>query len=453
MHITDHAIERISRRGFLALTGGVAAAGVLSACGGPESSQNTGGAGFASLDAVRAAAKGQTVSIVYPNNPGFDSTLKQVLGPAFTADTGVTVQFVGLPSNSYDDVTQRIQTDLTAGQGDDLALIGLQNVRTYADAKLALPLDSFLALSPDYGGQLYPSLLTLGKRGDTTYAIPFCASVLIMYYNADQFSKAGLDPANPPSTFSEVRAAAAKLVDSRVARYGAVTPYDSETIWPHQTFLSSAGGSFMSPDERTITFDSDKAIANLDFWAQLAKDGYSAPLAAADAQKAFLSGELAMFITSSAQVVSNKKGASFALKTAKTPIPDGGTLRTPAAGAGIVVLTKDSAKQAAAWQVIQALTGKAGSTAQTMASGYLPVNKAAAEDPSGLGEFLNKDPLRAAAASEVPAIVSWYQFPGAHTAEISKALQDAVLAATSGKKTAAAALHDAANQARSLLPQ
>ncbi|WP_236795234.1 ABC transporter substrate-binding protein [Amycolatopsis sp. GM8] len=445
--------DNINRRGFLTLSGGVAAAGLLAACGSPTANQNTGGTGFASLDAVKAAAKGQTVSIVYPNNPGFDSTLKQVLGSAFTAETGVTVKLVGLPSNSYDDVTQRIQTDLTAGQVDDLALIGLQNVRTYADAKLALPLDPFLTLSPGYRDQLYPTFATLGKRSDTTYAIPFCASVLIMYYNADQFARAGLDPANPPRTFSEVRAAAAKLVDAKIARYGAVVPYDSEDIWPHQTFLSSAGGSFMSQDEKSITFDSSTAIANLDFWVQLTKAGHSAPLAAADAQKAFLSGELAMFITSSAQVVSTKKGASFSLKTAKTPIPDGGTLAAPAAGAGIVVLTKDANKQAAAWQVVEALTGKAGSTAQTMASGYLPVNKAAAEDPAGLGKFLNDDPLRAAAASEVPAIVPWYQFPGTNTAEISKALQDAVLAATSGKKTAADALHDAAKQAGSLLPR
>ena len=450
MTSTHHDLDR---RGFLALGGGIAAASLLAACGSPDSpAKNTNSPEYTTLDEVAAAAKGQTVSIVYTNNPGFDSTLKQMLGSDFTAKTGVTVNLVNLPSTSYDDVTQRIQRDLTAGQADDMALIGLQNVRTYADAGLALQLDKFLTLSPDYSSQLYPTFLALGKRANWTYAIPYCASVLVLYYNADLFTRAGLDPANPPSTFSELRAAAAKLVDSKAARYGAATTYDSEGIWPNQTFLASAGGSFMSPDEKTITLDSDKAIANLDFWAQLTKAGYSAPFTGTDAQKAFLSGELAMSITSSAGLGSFEKGASFTLKTAKTPIPDGGTLHAPAAGAGIVVLTKDVKKQAAAWQVIQAITGKAGSTAETQASGYLPVNKAAAEDTSGLGGFLAKDPLRAAATSEVPAIIPWYQFPGTNTAEISQTLQDAVLAATSGKKTATQALHDAANQTKSLLP-
>ncbi|MGW3954475.1 ABC transporter substrate-binding protein [Streptomyces sp. NPDC004752] len=448
MQPTHHALDR---RGFLALGGGIATAGMLAACG-SGAPKNTSSPGYTNRNEVAAAAKGQTVSIVYINNPGFDSTLKQMLGPQFTASTGVTAKLVKLPSVSYDDVTQRIQSDLTAGQGDDMALVGLQNVRTYADAGLALPLDKFLTLSGDYSNQLYPKFLTLGKRNKSTYAIPYCASVLVLYYNAEQFTRAGLDPANPPSTFSELRAAAAKLVQSKAARYGACVAYDSEDIWPYQTFLSSAGGSFMSADEKSITFDSDKAIAHLDFWARLIKDGYSTPLNSDDSKQAFVSGDLGMLITSSAMLGSFEKGASFTLKTARTPIPDGGTLRTPAAGAGVVVLTKDAKKQAAAWQVVQALTGKAGSTAQTEASGYLPVNKAAAEDASGLGGFLAKDPLRAAATSEVPAIIPWYQFPGTNTAEISKSLQDAVLAATSGKKTASQALHHAASQVKSLLP-
>lgn len=453
MNSTHNNPDLRSRRGFLALGGSIAAASLLAACGGPGSTaKNTSSPKYTSLDDVAAAAKGQTVSIVYINNPGFDSTLEQMLGPQFTANTGVTVKLIELPSTSYDDVTQRIQTDLTAGQGDDMALIGLQNVRTYADAGLALPLDNFLTLSPDYSSQLYPTLLTLGKRANSTYAIPYCTSVLVLYYNADHFTRAGLDPANPPSTFSELRTAATKLVDSKAARYGACVAYDSEAIWPYQTFLSCAGGSFMSPDEKTITLDSDKAIANLDFWTQLTKAGYSAPLASVDAQKAFLSGELAMLITSSALLGSFEKGASFTLRTATTPIPDGGTLRAPAAGAGIVVLSKDATKQAAAWQVIQAITGKAGSTAQTQTSGYLPVNKAAVDDPNALGAFLANDTLRQAGISAEPAIVAWYQFPGSHTAEISKTLQDAVLAATSGKKTAAQALRDAAGQIKPLLP-
>src|SRR5690554_2689668 len=42
------------------------------------------------------------------------------------------------------------------------------------------------------------------RVGDTQWSMPFNSSSAILYINADMFRAAGLDPANPPKTFSEI---------------------------------------------------------------------------------------------------------------------------------------------------------------------------------------------------------------------------------------------------------
>lgn len=48
-------------------------------------------------------------------------------------------------------------------------------------------------------------------------AMPFNSSTAVLWYNKDMFRAAGLDPDNPPRTWAEVRAAAAKIKEAGVA--------------------------------------------------------------------------------------------------------------------------------------------------------------------------------------------------------------------------------------------
>src|SRR5699024_15508 len=48
---------------------------------------------------------------------------------------------------------------------------------------------------------------------DTLYSMPFSASNAIMFYNKDMFEEVGLDPENPPKTFTEIEEAAKKIKD------------------------------------------------------------------------------------------------------------------------------------------------------------------------------------------------------------------------------------------------
>ena len=52
----------------------------------------------------------------------------------------------------------------------------------------------------------HPKAAELGKYSDgKTYVHPYTFSTPMLYYNADLFRQAGLDPDNPPKTWAEVK--------------------------------------------------------------------------------------------------------------------------------------------------------------------------------------------------------------------------------------------------------
>ncbi|SDN84705.1 ABC transporter substrate-binding protein [Alkalicoccus daliensis] len=61
--------------------------------------------------------------------------------------------------------------------------------------------------------QLEENILSYYTVEDELYSMPFNSSTPALYFNKDMFEEAGLDPENPPRTFSEIKEAAEKLTD------------------------------------------------------------------------------------------------------------------------------------------------------------------------------------------------------------------------------------------------
>ncbi len=394
------------------------------------------------------------VELAFMNFPAYTTALPKTLGRDFTRRTGITVKLNNVGEASYEAVDQRVQAGLAAGNPPDLALIGLNSVRTYADEHLAMPLDSYMtagsSFTPD---DFYPAFLDLGKRDGKTYALPYGVSVPMLYYNADLFRKAGIDPDRSPATLSALRTAAQRIVSSRAARYGVNLSSDGSGLWGYQSLILSNGGRLMNADESRLTLTDPKVNSIIQYWADIAKSGLGKPLDRKTEQDAFLRGDLAMFFQANSSIVgltSAKPG--FQIRSAPFPIPDGGTRKAPAAGGGLIVLSKDPDKQAAAWAVITELISPGGATTLTKASGYLTPNRIAVEGESYLAPFYRQSDTMTAALTEVPNVVPWYQFPGRHASEIMTLISDDFLAARRGSMTVSKALTDATNRAESLLP-
>lgn len=426
----------------------IAGAGLLAtACGSGTSTNGTAGRAPSPANPI-------DVDLAYMNFAPYTAALPKTLGADFTRRTGITVKLNNVGQASYEAVDQRIQAGLAAGNPPDLAVIGLNSVRTYADQHLAAPLDPYMTSARSFNAaDFYPSFLELGKRGGKTWALPYGVSAFVLFYNADTFRKAGLDPEHPPTTLSELRAAAERIVSAGAARYGVNLSTDSSGVSCYQALILSNGGALMNGDETRLTLTDPKVSSIIQYWSDIAKSGLGQPMDRKTEQDAFLRGDLAMFIQTSSLIVgmaSAKPG--FEIRSAPLPIPDGGARKSPATGGALAVLAKDPDKQAAAWAVIAELTGPAGATTLTQASGYLSPNQVAATGESYLAPFYRQNSTMTVALSEVPDIVPWYQFPGRRAPEIMTLVSDEFLAARRGSKTVPQALADATSRAELLLP-
>lgn len=400
-----------------------------------------------------SASNGQvSLTMLSWSNPQVLKAYPQTLDP-FTAKTGIKVAVQSTGSTSYEDVAQKLANSLTAGNPPDIAAVGTNDVPRFAANNVAQSLDTLMAADKEFVTTNYdPSLLDAGKVDSRQYGIPYSVSTMTLLYNKDAFRKAGLDPDRPPQSFSELKAAAQALVTSKAAKIGTNYNLDTSANWNFQNYLFSAGGSMMDRENSSVSFDSQKGVDVLTYWRDLVSSGLAVAGKESDAVDAFTRGELGMFIGSSAQLTNVAPVAKFTLGAAPYPIPDGGTRAVPPGGSSLIVVTKDPARQAAAWQVIRTLTGPEGSTALTKNSGYTPVSKLAVAGQQYLAPLLAREPLRQVSIQQTRHLVPWFQFPGPNAVEISESLGDEITAALRGDKNPADALKSAASTADGLLP-
>ncbi|MEU6715136.1 ABC transporter substrate-binding protein [Nonomuraea sp. NPDC046802] len=394
-------------------------------------------------------AAGEKVTLVYAFDGLFTKPFGEIAG-SVKKRTGLTVD-LQLAGNSYEDSLARLQNDRTAGTPPDITMIGLNQVRMLAEAGAAVPLGQFIDGDSEFDLRQYSDkMLDLTTVENKLYGMPNAVSTLVMYYNADLFTAAGLDPDKPPQTWDEVETAARAIVDSRAAAYGHWS--DFESVWSFENFLRSNGGSMMNDAETAVTFNEDPGVKVLEFWRGMVKAGLMPAYGTDDGREAFFRGDVAMAIDSSAQVANYERTSGFDLRTAKLPIPTGGARQAPGGGNALVITATDPERQRLAWKALKAFVGPEGSTATTKATGYLPVNQYAAGSDQHLAKFLKSTPTRTAVLEQGGAdLVRWFSWPGERGPEIAKGLQNAIYQAVTGKQSSQDALNDAAHAAQGLL--
>ena len=212
-------------------------------------------------------------------------------------------------------------------------------------------------------------------------SMPFNSSVPVLCINTEAFKRAGLDPNNPPKTFTQVTEAARKVVDQGVANNGITFANYS---WFIEQWFATAGqevvnkqnGRAGTPDE--AFFDSEAATEIYDWWTSLDDDGlYHNPgmEARGKAKTAFFEGDAPMLIASSSSVGGISEDAPFTVEISSFP--------TPGAGEGLIVggaslWVSESAtpdEREAAGEFLAWLTQPEQQTNWHRETGYLPVHE------------------------------------------------------------------------------
>ena len=172
-------------------------------------------------------ASAQDVTLTWMSNQRHDRAVKEELFARYSEETGVTVE-MQIFADEYPD-----QLKLAFESGNPPDMFNLNQIRQQSEAGWADPVTPILDANPDFKASFVPGAFAKnrGEFGGEIYGLPMYAQTMRLYYNKRIFEEAGLDPAAPPATWSEFRAAAKTISDAGTGAYGLIFGDKFPWVW------------------------------------------------------------------------------------------------------------------------------------------------------------------------------------------------------------------------------
>jgi multiple sugar transport system substrate-binding protein len=200
----------------------------------------------------------------------------------------------------------QIQQDEVSGQTPDVVQDGFNDLKFVTKSLGALNLDKLVGkanVASEFGGtyRYAPAVTQLGKINGSVYGIPFTLSTPMLFYNADLFKKAGLNPNAPPKTWAAVSSDAQAIKSATGAGGLADGCFGAgiTTDWCLQAAIYSNDGSVMNATQTKPTFNNPKLVGVLETFQGLNNSGALDNLTGAQQIQAWGAGKLAMILSSS----------------------------------------------------------------------------------------------------------------------------------------------------------
>ncbi|HET9661805.1 MAG TPA: extracellular solute-binding protein [Thermomicrobiales bacterium] len=291
---------------------------------------------------------------------------------AFNAQSDtVTVNSV-TPGNYYETL-QKTQADIAAGNPPDLVSVpwafieygieglGLNELPTVAGDRFA-----------ELQGLMSDTAWPLVTKDDKVYGFPWGLSTPILYYNADLFEQAGVDPATAFATWESFATEALKLQEALGG--GAVLGLSYNKDWPAQTIIQCNGGRVMN-DDGSFGITSDEArqamqtIADLDTAGLYDRSGTNDEIRAN-----FVAGTTAVMQASVASLGGLNADVQYTLGTNTWPQFGEKPVIASTGGSFLGSFTKDESKFPAVTEFLAFCGSEAGYTLWNK-TGYVNISK------------------------------------------------------------------------------
>lgn len=386
-----------------------------------------------SLAATSAASAEEITLRVHYSIPTLWQDVQQKLEAAFEEAHPEIEITLDSPESTYEEGVQRLLREAVAGTLPDVAYVGLNNWRILEARGLTQPLDPFLGDDPDALGYT-PALRSLGQYQGVQHALATSASTLVVYVNPELVEQAGGSLEDFPSDFDG-------LIELAAAIDGLGGTVDGVWVdthdWRFQSMLGSYGGRPMTEDESDITFDSEAGIAAATLYKRFAEEAGMQGYSGEEARQAFAAGTLGLYIDSSSYLTRLVEGAGDRFDVTVMPFivaaEDPSTVYFPTGGSGIVMLTDDPERQAAAWEYISFVTGPEGAKIIVENTGYAPTNALVLTDESYLGSFYAQNENARRAHQQVADFAGpWYAYPGAEGVAVTDLIAAALVEVRDG---------------------
>lgn len=404
---------------------------------------------------------GQQVSIVFESynlasaGIGKDGT-EQLIREFMEQHPNIRVEGRGPAST---DILAKVQAQVVAGNPPDVAQLVFSDLDFIINDLKAkaiedlVPPDEFKAY---LGGEhpLHPRGIQLAALNGKTYGTPYTFSTPTLFYNADLFRAAGLDPDKPPTTWAEAKQYALPIKE-RTGKAGLNINCLGSYDWCYQALVRSNGGRVLAEDRGKAQFAEPAALEVARMWQDLVQSGAHPPLNSTDALAAFQGGNLGMMLYTSAlqsTLIAASQG-KWELRAAKMPGFAGKPAVPTNSGSALYILANDPLKQRAAWEFMKFVSSERGYTVITSKIGYLPLRPSIVNDDRYLKAWARENPLVQPNLEQLDALEPWVAFPGPNYARARDIMMKAVEEVVYTGADPAATLKAAQDRVDPLLPK
>jgi len=347
-------------------------------------------------------AESVTIQVFYP--VAVDAPIADILKgyiEDFQAEyPNITVEPVF--SGGYGDVHTTIQTTIEGG-GDPPALAVLLATALYdlINVDYIVPLDDYVASMEDgeaYLDDFLPAFLSNSTYDDQTWSIPFQRSAVVMYYNADMFADAGLEPPTSWQSWAEA-AQALTVTEGDTVNWGLHFSSD----WPYWLFqpLAIGSGQNIIKDDCTVVFDDPAVIEAVQFYIDLSETYGAMPPGVQASWPTdppdLASGATAMIAHSTGSLSGLLDQADFELGVMPYPGKEEGTYASVPGGGNFYIFKGAPPEQRdAAWKFIEFVTQPEYAADFSINTGYIASRKSVIETDA-MASYLQEVPQAQAA--------------------------------------------------------
>jgi sn-glycerol 3-phosphate transport system substrate-binding protein len=369
---------------------------LVAACGGGDGDNGGSGGGGGGgeqasgrcpLGAI-ARAPGKPVEIIlwHAMTQANEATLEQLTDQFNGSQGDVRVKLVN--QTAYDDTFTKFKAGLGSGDLPDLVQLQDSSLQLMIDSQAILPAQACVDADKYDLSDHITRVVDYYTVEDVLWPMPFNVSNLVLLYNKQAFTRAGLDPEKAPATLDEIRAASEKIVASGAAKAGLALKTAPE--YPEQ-WLAKAGQPYVNNGNgrqqraTEVTFDNQAGLDIYTWLSSMVKDklaiatpneGFNHLLAVANADAA-MSIESSASLGTIVGVIGNYPSVTLGVGAFPGPQGPGGVL---VGGAALYLVNKSSpAKQEAAWRFAKFLNEPASQATWSAGTGYVPIRKSAIE--------------------------------------------------------------------------
>ncbi len=332
----------------------------------------------------------------------------------------------------FEDMVNDLARSIATGDAPDITYIDNPEVALFASRGMLLDLTPYIEASEVVKVEdIYPGPLASVTYEGGIYGLPRGANTIALYYNADKFREAGLDPDDPPATWDELYETAKALTDPEGNTYGLAFSAvgTEEGTFQFLPWLQMTGGDYSN-------INTEGAARALNLWKQFIDEGIASPdtliRSQWDSTGTFNAGSAAMAISGPWEIPRMSEEAQFEWRVALLPVPEEGAERASALGEGDNVILANSDNPDEAFAFLEFLYGDMDRVWNDF--GYLPASAVEVTDP--------KYP-EAYAVFEESMKYARNRGPEPDWPQVSGAIQTAIQATLTGQATAEEALAEA----------